>query len=73
MKLTYWIADCLNDAPCYSVRAKTRREVKAELANREVRGGDYGKPRKVTVEYAGAFDLVLQCTGEGGLYEGKRQ
>lgn len=30
-RLTYWIANHLNDADCYSIRAKTRKEVKALL------------------------------------------
>lgn len=32
MKLTYWVADCLDDSRCYSIRGKTRKEVLAELA-----------------------------------------
>lgn len=69
-KLTYWIADCLKDARCYSMRAKTRKEVKAMLESGTWDKADYGKPRKVTVEYRDAFDLMSQCTSEGGLYEG---
>jgi hypothetical protein len=63
MKLTYWVAPCLNDAPCYSVRAKTR---KAVLARLEEQGGSYGPPEKVTFEYADAFDLIDLFTQEGG-------
>lgn len=29
MKLTYWAARCLNDHPCYNVRARTKREAVA--------------------------------------------
>jgi hypothetical protein len=69
MKLTYWIADCLHDAPCYSVRERTRKEVVAEvkLIAGEANANAYGKPRKVVVEYTSAFGLMKSCLGEGGL------
>lgn len=70
MKLTYWIADCLDDSPCYSIRKRTRKAVKAKLAEMdpEYRSA-YGKPRKVVVEYASAMDLLSNALGEGGLME----
>ena len=68
-KLTYWVAPHLTDSDCYSIRAKTRRECKAR---REAAGGDqrdidlcYGKPKKVTVEFEDAFDLLEMCLSEG--------
>ena len=60
MKLTYWVADYLIDSACYSIRAKTRREVIAEVAA-AYRPESYSKPRKVVVEYRDAFDLLEQC------------
>lgn len=71
MTLTYWIADCLTDAKCYSVRAKTRKECIRQLEEcrpdpRE-RAIDFGTPRKVVVEYADAFDLVSRALEEGGI------
>jgi len=29
--LRYWVAECLNDSRCYSVRGRTKAEVTAEL------------------------------------------
>ncbi len=63
MKLTYWKAQCLTDADCYSIRAKTRKEVKAELEGRHPE--DFDAPEKITIEYNNAFDLMLLCTMEG--------
>ena len=67
MKLTYWVAECLNDSSCYSIRRKTKREVKEAVA--EYRKG-YGPPHKIVVEYTDAFDLLTQCLSEGRIYEG---
>jgi hypothetical protein len=67
MKLTYWYAERLDDSNVYSVRARTRREAKAHIA--EYDHADYGPIVKVTVEYDNAFDLMAQCTGEGGLWQ----
>jgi hypothetical protein len=67
MKLTYWIANCLDDSPAYSIRRRTRREVSAELAERG--DGDYGEPHKITVKYDSAFDLLKRCLGEGAIDE----
>ena len=69
-KITYWIADCLNDSKAYSIRKKTRREVVAALKV-VFRASDYGKPRKVVVEYVDTFDLIQMALGEGGLDEGR--
>ena len=70
MKLTYWVATSLNDHWCYSLRAKTKKEVLAMLAN--YTASDFSEPKKVTVEYDDAFDLMAQCIdGEsyGGYWE----
>jgi hypothetical protein len=66
MKLTYWVAECLDDASCYSIRCKTKREVVKAAAENPT---GYGAPHKVVVEYAGAFDLLTQCLAEGSIYE----
>jgi len=63
MKITYWYAECLDDANAYSVRAKTKKACKAEVAERG--GADFGPPVKVTIEYRDAFHLVEQLMGEG--------
>ena len=83
-KVSYWVAECLNDGKCYSIRAKTKKEVIQELKklnvvkrrmdqkNFEWSNDDYrfSNPiRKVTVFYKDAFDLICQCHQEGGLYE----
>ena len=68
MKLTYWVAPIETDSPCYNIRQPTRKAVNAILAEMtpEMRA-DYGKPRKVVVEYNNAFDLVDRALGEGGI------
>jgi len=68
-KLTYWCAPSLNDHPCYNIRTKTKKAALAEIE--EYGHNQYGKVRKIVVEYDDAFDLMKQCTGEGGLYEGR--
>jgi hypothetical protein len=62
MKLTYWVAPCLDDSPAYNIRAKTKRDC---LAEREARGArSYGEPQKHVIEYDDAFDLMEQCLSE---------
>lgn len=63
--LTYWVADCLDDRPAYSIRARTRRECE-ELRQRDGGASAYDKPRKVTIQYRDAFDLARRLLGEGG-------
>ena len=71
MKLTYWVAHCENDHRCYNLRAKTRREIVAALADiHPTLAQDYGPPLKVVVEYDDGFDLVEQAMGESGIDEG---
>jgi len=66
MKLTYWVAKCLTDSACYSIRSKTKREC---LAAREGREEDFGVPVKNTIEYADAFDLMDTCLSEARGWE----
>ncbi len=63
MKLTYWLAECLNDSTAYNIRRKTRRAVTNILADHD--RSRYGPVRKVAVEYSDGFDLLNQCMGEG--------
>ena len=61
--LTYWIADSRNDATCLSLRARRKKDV--ETMRAESWNPDFFKePRKVTIEYLDAFDLLLICVGE---------
>lgn len=62
MKLTYWIAECLNDASCYSLRRKTKKEILEYFKENGDMG--FGAPRKVSIEYDNAFDLMRQCMEE---------
>jgi len=64
-KLAYWYAPCF-DADCYSKRTRGLREIQKQLADAEP--GDFGKPRKVSVEYKNALDLLKECIGEGGCW-----
>ncbi len=68
MRLTYWVAKCLNDSPVYSIRRKTKKAVVEALDSGNWDASNYEKPKKVTVEYRDAFDLLGQCLGEGGGY-----
>lgn len=70
MKLIYWYAAIETDADCYSVRERTKREAKAKVA--ELSHHTFGPVTKVTVEYRDGFDLLQQCTGEGGIYNESR-
>lgn len=85
MTLNYWVANCLNDNEAYSLRRKTKKEIMTYFAEngfklRKV--GDelqycnedfsnrFSIPHKVQVQYSDGFDLLSQCLGEGGIYEG---
>ena len=64
MKLTYWYAERLNDADCYSVIAKTKREARYLVMTRGPDG--YGPIEKRVIEYLDAFDLFEQVSSEEG-------
>ena len=76
MKVTYWYSRHPDDSNVYSIRTKTRKEAKALVdaenalrkSNHHTSGELWEAPKKITTEYADAFDLVKQCTGEGGLW-----
>ena len=59
--LTYWVAECLDDSKAYSIRAKTKKEAEAK---RNANPLAYDEPRKVSIYYKDAFDLMLVCLGE---------
>lgn len=77
---TYWKAKCLDDHDCYSLRARTKKEVMALIdaygctlsKNRDDEpcyvNGDYPRfslPVKVTLHYTDQMDLIQQLRGEG--------
>jgi len=73
MKLTYWVSEIGNDHNCYNIRARTKRECQAMRDEMKSEGSNYyGPVHKVTVEYKDGFDLLIDCLGEGGIYEGDR-
>ena len=64
MKLTYWISDCETDSSCYSIRKSTKKAVQLELDAYPEKGyppSGMSKPRKVTVNYKNALELVELC------------
>ncbi len=77
MKLNYWKAKRLDDADCYSIRTKTRKEgleaiewCKENWSDTPSPSGvDFSKPYKVEIEYDSGFDLMRRSQEEGGLYE----
>ena len=62
MKLVYWKAECLRDGDCYSLRATTRKEVKAMLANHEA--DEFGPPKKIVLFYESGFQLMNELLSE---------
>lgn len=71
MTLTYWVAQCKNDSEAYNIRRKTKKEV-VEAVAADWSPSSYTKPKKVTVVYKDAFELLCDCLGEGGIFEGNR-
>ncbi len=66
MKITYWIAENMTDSKCYNIRGRTRKAVVAELQSGGYDRRDYGKPRKVVVDFDDKLDMMFQSMGEGG-------
>jgi hypothetical protein len=69
-KLVYWVVPCLDDHPCYNVRAKTKKQA-LEWAERHGDSYDSDRITKVEVFYKDAFDLMKLAMGEGGIDEDK--
>lgn len=79
-KVEYWVAKRIDDSECYSVRARTRREVLAELndigaVKRHLDGkaryatswgASYEPPKKVIAEAADKFELIFDLLSEQG-------
>ncbi len=80
-KVSWWVAECLDDHRCFNIRGRTRQEVMKQVTDLRVRRNDevygkcfvddhgkarYGWPKKVTVEYTSTLDLVFTLLGEGG-------
>lgn len=65
MKLTFWIARCLDDVSVYDIKSKTKKECMEQLKHYPIES--YDKPIKVTLEYKDGFDLMQGITGESGL------
>lgn len=64
MRVIYWVAKCKDASDVYSIRARTRVAVEERLANEA--DGNYDPPKRViTPEFAGTFDLLVQCLSEG--------
>jgi len=61
MKLTYWVAKCLDDHECYSIRAKTRKKV-VERVLRDYNPANFGAPTKVMIEYAEKLSSILSVS-----------
>lgn len=66
--LIYWVAPCNCDTQAYAIRAKTEKQVKYDVKHSDTPEA-YDAPRKVTVKYSDALDLLCQCMGEGSIYE----
>lgn len=64
-KLTYWIAECIDDHVCYSIVDKTKHGCKKKLEERG-RPQGYLPAAKRTIVYKDAFDLMEQLTSEDG-------
>lgn len=67
-KFTYWCCRQEDDAECYNIRAKTRKEANRQRAM-QTDPNRFTKPFKVLVRFKDTFDLIDQALREGSLYE----
>jgi hypothetical protein len=67
MKLTYWHSACPDDSASYSVRERTRKAAAATIATK-YDAPSWPAPRKVSVEYDSAFELLNVCSNESHHY-----
>ena len=66
MKLTYWIATCMDDSQAYSIRRKTKKAVVEALESYDDKDKlSYSPPHKVQIEYKDSFELMTECMDEG--------
>ena len=61
----YWVAECKDDAVCYSAIGRTRKECIGYMSEH---GGPgiFEKPVRRAVAYKDLFDFFAAVTGEGG-------
>lgn len=66
-KLTYWFAECFDDARCYSIVDKTKRGAQQQREARMAGGrSDLGPVVKRTISYVDAHHLMALLTSEDG-------
>ena len=63
-KLTVWIMTQDNDAQCYNIIAKTKKDALAQAAARTY--CTWSEPKRMEVHYRDAFDLFEMATSEDG-------
>lgn len=63
--LKYWIAECTNDATCYSLVGKTKNEVWQQVLS-NTSSLKFEAPIQRAVVYKDTFDLFDWLTSEGG-------
>ena len=63
-KLTYYYAERLDDAECYSVIATTLKGAREQV--KLFSGAEYGPIEKKELIYRNAFDLLSWAASEGG-------
>ncbi len=68
MKLTYWYSRCPDDGDVYSIRTQTKRAAIDRINDSEYSHKHWPAPRKVTVEYSNAIDLLQICSDENHHY-----
>jgi hypothetical protein len=68
MRVSYWVAKSIDpNEDIYDIRGKTRQDVEVKLNART--DGKYGPPKLViTPEFAGSFDMLVQCLSVDGPY-----
>lgn len=54
-KLIYWLAESVDDAPCYSIVGRTKKSVIEQLATLT---GRFGKPERRELEYEDALTFL---------------
>ena len=64
-KLTYWVAQCITDAETYSLIAKTKKGLQAQLKEMDFPEA-FGPIEKAFINYSDAFDLFDKSTSSAG-------
>lgn len=63
-KLVYWIMEQEEDAACYNIIAKTKKDALEQAAARSY--CTWSEPKRVEKYYKDAFDLFAMATSEDG-------